>query len=560
MTINFTTLFTQLGHAFKCGNDIETAGATTVPTSRDAFITGIAALSATDEINVTAGMNTGLDSYKSAGGSAIQSLVQAPAQALLKVTVHNDKPLLSETVVNLITELADQMLDNSETLDANEPSVATSYGEGVGSSSGTSGDNTGNGILVFSTKRGDGLVNEFILPETIDATISSLGTSGLATWALSGETYVSETAVTWPGGSGLSLSLTSHTAASSSNLLTTTTGTFETADSTATSLPYGWVASVGTAGTQFNLTDVEVQSVVINGTPTGGYYVLKFTDLDGRTYTTVPLAYNASGSTVQTALTALPGLGSITVSSTGTSPNYSHTITMTGVTNPAPLTYVSVMTGGTPTVTITTPTPGSNFVVRGARSLYFVGDAATSATLTCIQAPVSVSASTQYAVNIWSAVDVVPAAGTLVIDLVDGIGGTVVNDDQGTANTLTIDLTAETTSFVSHSVVFRTPAVLPSTTYLRLRLTTALSTGTNLYMDELCMVSMTELYSGGLYAAAFSGPKDYVVGDAATVTITNDMRGALHTWCNRVFALRTNRQLLPSTAAGTETQADTLIA
>lgn len=559
MTINFATLFTRLGHAFKCGNDIETAGATTVPASRDAFIAGVAALDATDEINVTSGLNGSLDSYKSAGGSAIQGLVVAPSQSLLKVTVHNDKPLLSETTPNLIAELRAQMLNAGESLDANEPSITTSYGSG-GSSSGPEGDNTGDGILVFSTKRGDGLVNEFILPETIDAAISSVSSSGAAVWALSGETAITETAVTWPGGSGLSASVTSHTASSSSNLLATTTGTFETADATATSLPYGWIVSVGTAGTQFALTAIEQQSVVINGTPTGGYYVLKFTDQAGRTYTTSPIAYNASGSTVATALQALPGLGSISISTTGTSPNYSHTITMTGVTNPTQLAYTSVLTGGSPTITITTPTPGSANVARGARSLYIIGDAATTATLTTIQAPVSVAAGTQYAVNFWGLADVVPAAGVLVLDLVDGIGGTVVNDDQGNANTLTVNLTTETTSFTSHPVVFRTPSVLPATTYLRLRLTTALSTGSNYFVDELCMVAMTELYAGGPFVAAFSGPTDFVVGDEATITVANDMRGALHTWCNRVFALRTNRLLLPTVTDNSETQADTLIA
>jgi hypothetical protein len=340
-----------------------------------------------------------------------------------------------------------------------------------------------------------------------------------------------------------------------------TAGGFESASGTTGGLqylPYGWTVGVGTLGTTISMTDTEVQSVVVNGTPTGGFYVLQFTDSAGRVYSTVPLNYNASQSEVTSALQSLPGLSAISVATTGTTPNFSHLVTMTGVSNPVQLGYVSNLTGGSPTITITTPTPGSANVIRGGRALKIIGD---SSQLTALYYPVTgIVKATEYAVNLWTLLDVVPAAGVLVVDLVDGVGGTVLDDDQATANTLSIDLTGEDTFYQSHPVVFRTPSAMPPTTYIRLRLSTAITTGSILYVDELCMVAMTEMYAGGLFAAAFSGPDDFEVGDTATVVVTNAMAGELHTWANRTWSLRQNRQLLPSVTDGGETQSDSLIA
>lgn len=70
---------------------------------------------------------------------------------------------------------------------------------------------------------------------------------------------------------------------------------------------------------------VQVQSVTIANTPTGGHY-----HLSHNTDTTGEIAYNADGAAVQTALRLLPGLSGVTVSTSGSSPNYTHTITFTG--------------------------------------------------------------------------------------------------------------------------------------------------------------------------------------------------------------------------------------
>lgn len=110
------------------------------------------------------------------------------------------------------------------------------------------------------------------------------------------------------------------------------------------------------------------------------------------------------------------------------------------------------------------------------------------------------------------------------------------------------------------SPTFRTPSVLPPTTYLRIRTVTPLSSGTRAYLDEVCLAPMTELYAGGPSIAAFAGRTNWSVNDRATITVTNDRAGTLHEWANRMFSLRENHLLLPTNVAGNETIADSLVA
>jgi len=126
----------------------------------------------------------------------------------------------------------------------------------------------------------------------------------------------------------------------------------------------------------------------------------------------------------------------------------------------------------------------------GTYSLQFIGSAVnTSLTQTFDLAAGTLGVplpSTSYAVQFWAKCDVVPAAGVLTVDLIDG-SGNVVNDDQGTANTESFTLSGFTTSFASKSTVFRLPKLVPSTLKIRLRMSTALSTGSNLFVDHLAM-------------------------------------------------------------------------
>lgn len=87
----------------------------------------------------------------------------------------------------------------------------------------------------------------------------------------------------------------------------------------------------------------EQQTITVSGTPTGGLYSLQWNGFSTKT-----VVYNADAATVQAALREIPGLEFVSVASTGSTPNFVHTVTFTGVTsNPAQITSTDATTGGT---------------------------------------------------------------------------------------------------------------------------------------------------------------------------------------------------------------------
>ena len=548
MTINFDTLFARVGHWCEVAHNLDDTAAATLVTDVRAAEEDLDTEQHDFQQDVLGSLESLLDSNLSSIGSIMTQLAGTPIQNLIVETVHADTPLVNKTLTEALAVLIEQMEDESESLDASTITTSNDYGEN--SSSSGSGDNYGNGVLVCCTKRGDGQVNQFIVSETLRCEITGTNASGQATWTVKGEPSEALTHPDWPGGSGTNRSITSYVGGQ-----LCPNGDFEDADTYATALPDDWILSVGTLSTHLRLTSIETQTVTINGTPTGGWYTLTFNDRDGNDHTTVPLTYRASASALQSALRDLPGLSEVTVSATGTSPNYTHTVVFTGVPNPSPLTYTSGLTGGSPTITVATATAGSAYVTRGARALEFIGNGST---LTTIQVPVSLSKNTCYCLNLWAAVDVTPAAGVLTVDLIEGIGEAVLTDDEGNNNSFTVDCTGLTASPAAQNGCFHTPLNMPDRIYLRLRLTTALSAGSSLFVDECCLVAMTELYRGGLFMAAFSGPNDYHLEDYAEVTVANDRAGSLHEWLHRFLDLGGKQILFPVTDP-TGTQTDALI-
>src|SRR5581483_2428071 len=210
----------------------------------------------------------------------------------------------------------------------------------------------------------------------------------------------------------------------------------------------------------------------------------------------------------------------------------------------------------------------TTIVYDGVASLRLTGDGATQAewyqefdsnTGTTTQ----LTPLTQYGFNIFLRRDGIAAAnGTLEISLCDD-SGTVVSDDNGYLNLLSVDLTALTTSFLPFKFPLRTPLVMPSTYRLRFRTTgTALTNGRSVYLDRGGMGGMTQLYVGGPSFAIFSGSLPFENGDWGTWPVTNS-RGAggtlstFQTLCDQLLGLRTLDFLLPSSA--TPTISDTLI-
>lgn len=118
----------------------------------------------------------------------------------------------------------------------------------------------------------------------------------------------------------------------------------------------GWKALVDDGNTGFTTAVNEVQLLTISGAPTGGTFTLTYS---GQTTSAIP--YNASASTVETALEALSNIapGDVTVTGSAGGP---YTITFDGAlggSNVDQITATGSFTGGTsPAITPTTTTPG----------------------------------------------------------------------------------------------------------------------------------------------------------------------------------------------------------
>lgn len=170
---------------------------------------------------------------------------------------------------------------------------------------------------------------------------------------------------------------------------------------------------------------------------------------------------------------------------------------------------------------------------------------------------------TQYSFNVFmrrggTAV----SSGTMIIDLVD-TNGIVIQDENGTNNSLTFDLTTLTTVYTAFNGVFRTPRDLPAVVYIRMRLSVAVPTGQTVYADRGSLGVMSQAYVSGPYVSLHSGSIPFLIGDYGTVAVTNSRGsgGSLDTWQTLMARLLpemiSEEFLLPSSSA--PSIADTLI-
>lgn len=186
----------------------------------------------------------------------------------------------------------------------------------------------------------------------------------------------------------------------------------------------------------------------------------------------------------------------------------------------------------------------SSLTYSGGGSIHFVGDGTT---LTQIRqtfnnsngTPLSLSRQTQYSANFFLRSGVSPpAAGVLTVDLVD-VNLTVINDVAGNPNTFDIDLTGLNTVYTAYNGVFRTPAIMPTTMYIRLRLSTPITSGASVYIDKGSLGAMNQWYTGGPFLAVHSGSVPFLIGDQANVTVANSRGagGTLATWQTALYRL-----------------------
>lgn len=427
MTIPLTgagSLFVRLGHMAKVLSDANSYAKTTLTTDVTNiyadFVTGYANESIIDGIGVQL-------TAAQASSLGFPNYISQLATNTCNAMVQADNPQFSSSSIDLaLQEIIRQMKASSDSVLPMTVACTSSAAAG----------NNGNGNLVCTTYRKDGLQQENIYAEKIKAVCTADSSNGATTagneqFTVTGTTSVTLLSSSWPGGSGASGSLQVINPTTGSIL---SNGAFETW--TVANTPDDFSITVGSAGTQ-------------------------------------------------------------------------------------------VLEGSTP--------------FTGTKSLELVGDAANTA----LTQTITTSTQTLYAVNCWIYASVTPAAGVLEFALIDG-GGNVINDDQGNQNLFTKSLTAVTTTWLAVSGIFRTPLIQPAVVKLRIRLSTALSVGTNLFIDQLCLSEMTSLYSFGPSFALFSGSTNFFLGDYFTATATNSRgaAGTLNTWQTVFFRLFNRTNLL----------------
>lgn len=167
---------------------------------------------------------------------------------------------------------------------------------------------------------------------------------------------------------------------------------------------------------------------------------------------------------------------------------------------------------------------------------------------------------TPYSVNIYVRRDgTAPAAGVLAVDLVDENNNPIL-DQAGNTNSFTIDLTQLTVYYAAYSGTFRTPQAMPSRQFLRLRLTTALTSERQVYLDDLSIGTMTQLANSMPYFAVHAGSVPFGSGTYAECVVTNSrgVGGTLDTFQTVMARLLPqimfpNELLLPSSSSPTIT-------
>lgn len=218
----------------------------------------------------------------------------------------------------------------------------------------------------------------------------------------------------------------------------------------------------------------------------------------------------------------------------------------------------------------------STTAYSGTYSMQFTGD---SATLTSMAQPFNTTPGTglgtggtaskvlpdvPYPINLFYKLSAgAPAAGVLEVSIVDGTN-TIINDDQGTANSFNVNLNGVAdTNWHSLNGFVRFPKALPATQKLRIRLSTALTTGTNLFIDHIAMGGVSGstgglvIYPGGPFVGIFSGSTKVLLNDSWTISVTNT-RGIFQREFDRLFSMRTLGLQLPS--SGSPTINDNLVA
>ena len=528
MAITFSDFFSRFGKAVDAYDKLLTATGTTLDAEFQQILDAFNSDSADIKLSIDGQIST-IKSFQSISRSQIQSLLIPAMESLITQYVIDDTGQ-EQSLSSALDEFIDQMIAGSEsvqdsTISSSVSSVGTAYGDGV---------------LFVSLRDSLGRNQENVFAENIDIDCSLVTTANSASFSVQSDISYDSVHHLYPNGSNLNSSIS--TVSASGGLIPNSI--MDTASTIDANIPSGWQ---GSATTTSSFTTDKQDTIVIAGTPTGGYYYIQVTDSQSRTYTTSALTYDAGQSAVQSAISSLPGFGSVSVVTTGTSPNYTHTVDYSGTPSPGSTLATSNLTGGTPTITISTVVASSPSI-NGSRSLKITGDGTEQTTY---YIPLSLNTATQYGYSLWLYPSTI-TSGVLEISLVDDFGGSVVNDAQGTANSSSVDLSALTNAaWYNWGGFLRTPETFSNNMYIKLTCSTAIDASGILYVDSFWMSSVAELYPSGPSMFVTSGPTNWDVRDLRRVAVSNNYGGDVNQWLDRVFDLKGNGKKFPTASSPT---------
>lgn len=468
MALTFTGtggLFTKLGQLFKFLRLINEHQSNTVA----AMPANIAAQYQSTLQSVPAPILNNVKSYLQGAEGPASDLATAAQQTILQA-VQADTPAAGGSLAAAIANVVYQM--QQQAYYVNPVTVGTStalYPSG--------GSNTGDGQIVLTTKRGDGLIQQHIIAEVDPVICTSDSQTGGAIAGQEAFTFVGAAdagdpySYQWPTGSSgsatlnaIAASVSASSGATTGNLLVN--GGF---DAFTGGAPNNWTVDAGVSGTDYQA---------------GG-----------------------SGAAYQGA------------------------------------NCLELLGGGS--------------VLQSISQQFANGSSGTGAIL---------QPNRTYVLSFWAKFVTSPAAGVIKFELVGGStygGATITNDSQSVANSTAFTVSSGfTNTWAPYSVVFRTPRVLPAVLAIRIVTTTLISAGTNVFIDNMALAPVSQLYPGGPGAAIFSGVTPFINGDGWYATMTNNrdsatFMGTFSAMFDRFFGMRALGLILPYT--GTTNIPDTLI-
>lgn len=199
---------------------------------------------------------------------------------------------------------------------------------------------------------------------------------------------------------------------------------------------------------------------------------------------------------------------------------------------------------------------GSALGVRtGSNAAKIVSDGSQA---TQLAQTITLQTNTVYMLTVQAKVSAADGSGTMVMQVTDG-DGNVLADDQGNSLTYSRNMSAQvTTSYQTFTFFFSTPRLLPTETRIEIGFGTAPSAAKYLLLSLAGVVQATQLYTGGPCIAAVSGANPTAVGDYYNAAYTNSLTSqSFALGMNRLYNTLSLGQYFP--AASSPTISDSLV-